>query len=102
MTPEEHEILRLEMRVLAQENLFDWIADVLRGQYQLLLPSVRSVGLKAIEVELARAKQEHLKVTIPHFHPAMSDLKTALFQEQFEELSAALLLRLAGPDQPKS
>ena len=90
MTPDEHEILRLKMRILALQSLFDWIVDVQRLHYDLLPESSRVQVLSSIENLLSERRQEFSTLTLDNLHPVESDLRTALFQEAFDELSSKL------------
>lgn len=101
MTPEEHATLALKMRVIAQQNLLDWLADVLCAQYKTLPSKERSEAILRIAIELSRTRAEHSKVTLPDLHPTDSDMRTALFLEPFDELSTAILRRIDGSDQLK-
>lgn len=96
MTPQEHEILRLKMRVVAQQTLLDWLADVQRLQYGGLPPSSRSQVLSQVENKLSASREEYSTLTLGELHPAESDLQTALFQEAYDELSSKVFKTISA------
>jgi hypothetical protein len=87
MTPDEHEILRLKMRLLAQKCLLDWLADVLRMKYGSLPAPERAALASQVSTLLSQRRQEFATLTLEGLHPAESDLRTALFQEAYDEIS---------------
>ena len=102
MTPEQHKILALEMRMLAQKTLLDWLADILRLRFEFQPPKERSAAMLEMTLKLSNVRQSYATMTLPNLNPAESDMRTALFQEPFDELSVALLRRIDGSGPPKS
>jgi hypothetical protein len=91
MTDQEHELLKWQMRSIAQQVLLDWLGDILRKQYALKGSAERQHALKAMRLKLSAGREDYSTMTLPELHPAESDQQTALFQEAFDELSKKLL-----------
>ena len=91
MTPEQHEILGLKQRLLAQKVLLEWLLDIQRLRYASLPSDERVQVLSSIENMLQDRRQKFATLTLDQLHPAESDLHTALFQEAFNGLSKKVL-----------
>lgn len=91
MTADEHEILSLTMRLLAQKTLLDWLVDMQRIRYGSLPSSEQPQTLLQYERRLSLLRQDCSTITMPGFHPVESDMRTALFQESFDELSKEMV-----------
>lgn len=97
MTPDEHEILALKMRGLAQQTLLDWLAKILGALYGSPQSELRSALLLEVEQALTRIKADYADMTLAHLHPVESDLHAALFQESFDDLSKRLMGIISNP-----
>jgi len=99
MTPEEHEILALKMKVLAQKTLIDWFADMWRASLSASSPEHRAQTVRAAAQKLRAASGDHSEIALPWLDPATSDMQSALFQEAFQECSDALIDRLTATNE---
>lgn len=97
MTPEEHEHLKLKMRILALEVVNKWLVDRSRAHLALAPASVRQAMIEKVEASFQKSSDEYATMTLDHYHPAESDLRSALFQEAFEEARQRLLQDLRRP-----
>jgi hypothetical protein len=96
MTPEEHETLQLKMRVIALQNLLDWLVDIERMRCGMTPEPARSLMLESIEKRLSKHAQEFSTLTLEGMHPAESDMRTALFQEAFDEVSKKIFKTISS------
>jgi hypothetical protein len=96
MTPQEHEILALKMKSLAQQTLIDWIADMWRSSLSSSSPQARALTVAATAQKLQEASAEYSGIALPWLDPATSDMQSALFQEAFQECANSLVARLTS------
>ena len=99
MTPQEHEILALKMKALAQKILTDWMADLWQASLAAYAPEFRRLMVDAEARRFQRASDDHASIALPWLDPATSDLQSALFQEAFQECSKELVRRLRDTDE---
>lgn len=98
MTPQEHEMLALKMKALAQKTLIDWFADMWRSSLSSLPPAHRAKTVEAAAQKLQAASAEYSEIALPWLDPATSDMQSALFQEAFQECANSLIDRLTAPN----
>lgn len=96
MTPQEHELLALKMKLLAQENVLNWLADLWRLRVGASPPELQKHSLAAMASLLRERSGEYSTLTIPWLDAVNSDLQTGLFQEAFDEISKKVMDRIAA------
>ena len=87
MTPQEHELLELKMRSIAQQTVIDWLADLWRLRIATTPEPERQITLAAMEAKLQAGAKEYSDLTLPWLDPASSDMQAAMFQEAYSDIS---------------
>ena len=91
MTPQEHELLELKIKGLAQELMINWLAGLWRMQLAITREPERSMTLASMEAKLRAGATEYSEITLPWLDAATSDMQSAMFQEAYEEISKKVL-----------
>ena len=91
MTPQEHELLQLKMRTIAQDALITWLADLWRGRLAVTGEPERAMTLAAMASKLQAGSKEYAQITLPWLDAASSDMQASLFQEAYEEVSKKIM-----------
>lgn len=97
MKKKEHELFRERMRALASKVLLEWLARNLRDELARQPATERLQALMAVRYRLDQARLDYSLLALPNEAPEMSDMKTAEFQEAFDEISKKVEAILAQP-----
>lgn len=97
MTPQEHEILSLKIKALAQDTVIEFLANYVRLSTALHDPEQRASTLQALEAKLRSGQDQFSSLTFPWMGAAHSDMQAALFQEAFDELSKVVMDKVSSP-----
>jgi hypothetical protein len=90
MTAQELELLRVRMKVVAQEAILEWLVTQLRLTHTVAAPEIRSRLLTGVKETLQKARLEYSDIAFPEMSPAQSDLQAAEFQEAFDSVAGKI------------
>lgn len=101
MTPEEHAAEQLRAQLVAKGLLLDWVLIQLRLHWLTLPTETRALLLSRASDQVHSRSQEFEALAFEDQHPAVSDLKSGLFQEAYREYAAQVLQALAAEATPE-
>lgn len=96
MTPQEHQLLELKIRLIAQNALLTWLADLHRGHVASLPQSQREYVLMEMASKLSKAEADYSDMTFDGIDAATSDMQAGMFQEAFAEISKGVMDKIAS------
>jgi acyl-CoA reductase-like NAD-dependent aldehyde dehydrogenase len=97
MNKEEHALYQERIRALVREVLLTWLAKFFRDYLSTKSANERSVLLMAIRNKLQAARSDYAEIAFPEATPEISDLRSAEFQEAFDEISKEMETILNSP-----
>lgn len=97
MTPQEHEILSLKIKTLAQSTVIEFLANYVRLSTAPHDPEQRASTLKALEAKLRSGQEQYSSLTFPWMDAAHSDMQAGMFQEAFDEISKVVMDKASSP-----
>ena len=86
MTEYELEVIRLKLKIVAQDAAIEWVSGLFSTLSSLVLPDVQSRLREALKVKMLKTLQDYQYLSFPELTPEMSDLQSAEFVEAFQSV----------------
>ena len=97
MTPDELEVFRFKVKIVALQALLDFVANVLRLRFLFSPPAEQQASYESFRKKMEDARRDYESMTFPELPPEMSDLQAAEFQEAFDSASRYLEKKVCDP-----